>query len=214
MDNSKKNNLSLPSTSRLESLNECVYSIAMTLLVLNIKVPDVPKAAAAQILPAMSLGLLIRLHDYLISFLVLGSFWIVSHQQLNYIRHVNRPFLWINLITLMFVTLIPLSASLVGDYGDQQFSVLFFDTHLLIINLLFWLNRYYAKIKQMLKPEIDSKWVLRVSDIDSLLNFVLIFWSIFWSFFDPHWCKLPFLLLPLTPMLARRLAKLHLAGHN
>ncbi|UBF27991.1 DUF1211 domain-containing protein [Kovacikia minuta CCNUW1] len=209
MEHSKhKPNLPLPSTSRLASLNECVYSIAMTLLVLNVKIPDIPKGEAAQILPGIIFGLLIRLHDYLISFMVLGSFWIASHQQLNYIQHVNRPYLWINLITLMFITLIPLSASLVGDYGGQQFSVLFFNSHLLIINLFFWLNRCYAKKNRMLKPEFDSQWVHHVNETDSLLNFGLIVWSSLWAFFDPHWAKLPFLLVPLTPILARRIAKL------
>ncbi len=157
----------------------------MTLLVLNVKLPNIPSTEAAQILPSLIFGMLNRLHDYLISFLVLGSFWISSHQQLHHIRHVNRPLLWINLIILMFVTLIPFSASLIGDYGRQQIAVLFFDTHLLIINLLFCFNRYYARTNDLLKFDHDLDWVMKIGSIDGLLNFILILCSIFWSFLIP-----------------------------
>ncbi|BAY28053.1 DUF1211 domain-containing protein [Calothrix sp. FACHB-156] len=205
--NSQPNSL-LPSTRRLEALSDCVYSIAMTLLVLNVKLPDIPAAKVADILPAVILGLSSRLHDYLVSFLVLGSLWLISHQQFHYIRNVNRTLLWINLIILMFITLIPFSASLVADYGEQQISVLFFDGHLLLLNLLFLLNRYYAINRKFIEPGINPLWRKRIGNKESLLNFALIAWSIIWSFFSPRWSQLPFLLLPFTPILAKKLVKM------
>ncbi|BAY50297.1 hypothetical protein SAMD00079811_79260 (plasmid) [Scytonema sp. HK-05] len=205
--NPKPNPL-LPSTRRLEALSDCVYSIAMTLLVLNVKLPNIPAAKVAHVLPEAILGLISRLHDYLVSFLVLGSLWLISHQQFHYIRNVNRTLLWINLLILMFITLIPFSASLVGDYGDQQISVLFFDGHLLVLNLLFLLNRYYAINRKFLEPAIDPVWRKRIGNQESLLNFALIAWSIVWSFFSPRWSQLPFLLMPFTPIFARNLVKI------
>ncbi|MBD2681312.1 MULTISPECIES: TMEM175 family protein [Nostoc] len=202
--NTKSNSL-LPSSRRLEALSDCVYSIAMTLLVLNVKLPNIPAAKVAYILPEFILGLTSRLHDYLVSFLVLGSLWLVSHQQFHYIRHVNRTLLWINLLILMFITLIPFSASLVGEYSNQQISVLFFDGHLLVLNLLFLINRYYAINHKFLETGIDPAWRKRIGNAESLINFGLISWSIVWSFFSPQWSQLPFFMMPFTPIFAKKL---------
>lgn len=79
-------------TDRVETLADGVFAIAMTILIFNINVPSLVQAAE---LPAKLLALGPRVLSYVVSFVVLGIYWIGHHNQFAYIRRADRLFLWI-----------------------------------------------------------------------------------------------------------------------
>ncbi len=144
--------------NRIEALTDGIFAFAMTLLVLSLNVPagihDAPGAAVM----AMLAGLVPDLFHYLLAFFILASFWIVHHVQAERLRHIDRTFLWINIVMLLFVTLVPFSVSLVGDYPGETFAAIVFEVNLLGLGLLFaaqW--RYATHNRRLVHPGTDIR---------------------------------------------------------
>uniref|UniRef100_B8HUS3 DUF1211 domain-containing protein n=1 Tax=Cyanothece sp. (strain PCC 7425 / ATCC 29141) TaxID=395961 RepID=B8HUS3_CYAP4 len=207
MPQKEKPTLSLPRTLRVEALSDCVYSFAMTVLVLGIQLPRVKSEQADIILPTLISHIIPRLFHYAACFFVLGAFWVNSHQQFHHIRHVDRLLLWLNLVILMFITLLPFSAQLINTYTASQISVLFFDGHILILSCLFWFNRFWAVRCKLIEPGMNPGWGLRVGNNIFLLEVFIITCSVALSFVSPRWSRGPYLLMPLLPVIARNLTK-------
>ena len=121
------------STSRLAGLSDGVFSIAMTLLVLNIELPSHTTSAnlATELL---SLG-----HNYFayaLSFVVIGLFWSWHHSFIEPIRLVTRPIVFLNLFFLMFVSFLPFSTSVISDYPTTTASTIFYLSSLFAVGLV------------------------------------------------------------------------------
>ena len=100
------------STSRTEAFSDGVFAIAATLLVLELKVPQVGPGGLADAL----LGNWPSYATYVVSFLVIGIIWVNHHAVMERTRKVNRPLLFLNLMFLMAVALIPFPTALLADY--------------------------------------------------------------------------------------------------
>jgi uncharacterized membrane protein len=100
------------STTRTEAFSDGVFAIAATLLVLELKVPQVEPGGLAGAL----LGNWPSYATYVVSFLVIGIIWVNHHAVMERTRKVNRPLLFLNLMFLMAVALIPFPTALLADY--------------------------------------------------------------------------------------------------
>jgi uncharacterized membrane protein len=109
--------VSLMNLSRFEAFSDGVFAIAMTLLVIEIKIPNLsqatPSAAIAEMLHMAS-----HLLSYITSFLVIGVVWLNHHALFHFLKQIDRAVLTINLVLLMCVAFIPLSGAL-----DIQFAI-------------------------------------------------------------------------------------------
>jgi TMEM175 potassium channel family protein len=98
-------------TNRLETFADGVFAIAITLLVLEIKIPDpgedLGKALLAQ-WPSFA--------AYVISFLTIGVMWVSHHQMFTIIRRTTTTFLFLNVLFLLPVAFVPYPTALVADH--------------------------------------------------------------------------------------------------
>ena len=107
---------------RLLALSDGVFAFAITLLILNIILPDsTTKAELQQALIALWPKYL----AFLISFLVIGLYWIVHVRQFRAIRKYNTGLLWLNLIFLMFIVLIPFSTNVLSNFQGTASVILY-----------------------------------------------------------------------------------------
>src|SRR5438132_1257264 len=100
---------------RLEAFSDGVFAIASTLLVLDLHVPEL--AAVARTRGGLWGALLAqwpRLLSYLISFGIVGFYWVGHHLMLHFVRHVDRRFLFLNVVFLMLVAFMPYPAAVLG----------------------------------------------------------------------------------------------------
>src|SRR3954454_8361492 len=100
--------------------SDAVFAIAITLLALEIQVPQIPDGSVPALLPTALLSLWPKFFSFLISFWVIGNYWLAHHRIFHYINGYDRGLLLINLLFLMWIVLMPFSSSLVGEYGNQQ----------------------------------------------------------------------------------------------
>ena len=130
--------------SRIEALCDGVFAIAMTLMVFNIKVPIVAATADSNSLPKALLALWPQFVTYAISFVMLGVYWIGHHNQFHYIRRTDRVLLWINIAFLMFVTVIPFTTQVLGQYRSHPAAVVFYASNLVLVGFLLYSQWWYA----------------------------------------------------------------------
>jgi uncharacterized membrane protein len=99
---------------RIEAFSDGVFAVAITLLVLDLKVPT-PGAGHGSV--ANQLGdQWPQYVAYLVSFLVVGIIWVNHHTLMGKLVRVDRGLLFLNLLMLMFVVLIPFPTSVVAAY--------------------------------------------------------------------------------------------------
>ena len=106
--------------ARLEMLCDGIFTVAMTLLVLELRPPDLPKQSA----PAVILHAL-REHSlpflaFTLTFMLAGGCWIMHHRMFQHIRGANRALVLLTIPFLMFVTLLPYSTSMLTAFGTRN----------------------------------------------------------------------------------------------
>jgi uncharacterized membrane protein len=142
------------STSRVEAFSDGIFAIAITLLVLNIQLPR--NASEITIDRALQLSIP-KLEVWIISFFIIGGMWIRHHKLIKQIKRIDTLFIKLNLIYLMFVTVIPWLVSLIVVYSSHPMSVAVFSGGIALIgliNLFIWI--YLAKIKKTIAENVTE----------------------------------------------------------
>lgn len=118
--------------SRILAFTDGVFAIAITLLVLQIEVPDDLRSNHDFI---TALGdMLPDLFAFGISFAVIGVFWINHHRLMRTVREYDQTLIWLTLLYLAWVVLLPFSSQLIGEYGnDIKLSAAFYILNLALI---------------------------------------------------------------------------------
>jgi len=141
--------VSIMSKSRFEAFSDGVFAVAVTLLVLDFKAPNLAHASPAQALGAI-LGMWKPLLSYATSFIVVGTIWINHHTLFHAVERVDRMSVIVNLILLMLVALIPFPTALIGEYSNLQPIVMVYGLVLfangVVFNVLFGYVRTRYKV--------------------------------------------------------------------
>jgi uncharacterized membrane protein len=150
--------------SRLETLSDGVLAIAMTILVIDLGTPVVPKLLAQDQLYSKLIEMWPKFAVYGLSFLVLGIFWFFHHFLFHYIKRSDGRFVWINILFLMFVALISFSTELIGEYSIySNIAVALYGANgfiiMLILNVLWW---YATKNRRLVNKDINPWEVIQV----------------------------------------------------
>jgi uncharacterized membrane protein len=137
--------------------SDAVFAIAITLLALEIRVPNVPEDPAALREALLALGP--RFFSFFISFWFVGAYWVAHHRAFHQIRGYDRRLLFINLLFLMWIVLLPFSSSLLGEYGDQQTVVIIYAVHISLAGLsLQWVWWYASRDPRLMdKTSMDER---------------------------------------------------------
>lgn len=187
-------------TSRIESLTDGVFAISMTLLILNIEVPE---ASSRTEFTRAIFNLWPQFFDYMLSFFLLATFWIKHHRQFHLIKRTDEKLLWLNIFSLMFVVLIPLTTSMYGENRNQM-GALLFELNILILGLFSLLHWNYAtKHHKLLHKELDPKKI-NSGRIMNLVTPAVSVVAILISFYSPEWSTLPYILIPFIIVKLRK----------
>lgn len=145
---------------RVNALSDGVFAIAITLLVLNIEVPNIPANLVAQELPSTLIALVPDLLSYVISFLVIGSYWIAHRNIFQGIRSPDRVIIWLNILFLMFVAFLPFPTALLDEYSNYQLPVVIYAGSLAVARLpltaIWW---YATSNRRLIHGHLDSSTV-------------------------------------------------------
>ena len=114
---------------RLEAFSDGVFSIVITLLILDVRLPN----DATSLLDGLR-EVLPQTVTFVLSFVIVGLYWVAHHNMLHFVRAVDRYLLWLNLTLLLTVVFIPFSASLMGRHIDDPLAVIVYGVNLMLVN--------------------------------------------------------------------------------
>jgi len=139
--------------TRIEAFSDGVFAIIVTLLVLELKVPELHDHVSVGELWAGLLGILPKFLSWLISFVIVCKFWLNHHHVLSLASHATYGLAWINSLFLMFQSFVPFPTALMGEYPDNALAVSFFGCVMALNTVMFmWLNWYI--LRNLIKPEL------------------------------------------------------------
>jgi len=194
---------------RIAALSDGVFAIAMTLIVLEIHVPDPGPIRSEQELWNALLGLGPRLLTYLLSFLTLGIFWNGQQTQLNLFATADLDLSWLQLAFLASIALMPFSTSLLAEFITYRLALLAYWANIFLIGLLLYLNWIYAMrhglATQEATPAVSAAVKRRIFVGQSLYAFgaLLCFVNPLWSIAFIVLVQLNFAVAPRIPILSR-----------
>jgi uncharacterized membrane protein len=128
---------------RLEAFSDGVFSIAITLLALELKVPHIMNTALGLSVREL-LPLIPNIATFILSFVTIAIFWVNHHQMTRSIETVSRRIIWSNMLFLMFVTLIPFATSVVAENPGNTLSILTYSFILFGNSVSFTILRFFV----------------------------------------------------------------------
>lgn len=184
---------------RLCAVADGVYAIALTLLVLDLKVPEVPGITD----PQLTTDLLQQIPNfvaYVIGFLVVAFFWMNHHRIFQSVTMCDEWALLLNLAHLLFISLMPYVASLIGHYEGDRVATIVFSANVGLASLsLIVLGQYLLAKEEWRTGEGDGTWV-KVPWWTVYTGPGLAMMSIVVSFVSINAALLLWLLLPLRDL--------------
>lgn len=191
-------------TDRLLALSDGVIAIAITLLILDISVPTVPADSAGEVLPGLVADQWHEFFGYVLSFLVIGLYWVLHRRIFVHIERHDRGVLWLNLLFLLLVAAVPYATSVFTTYPDR-FGVVFYASVLALTGFSFVALWGYASRRQLVEDGLTSRSV-RIQAARLLVSPLVFAGSILVALENPMvavgvWV----LLLPLNALFESRL---------
>lgn len=137
---------------RVEALSDGVFAIVMTILVLELAL-EAGEGSLAEKLGHLGLDLF----QYFMTFIILGSMWLIHYYQFYYIKRVNSILMWLNILYLATIALFPFTYSImltgtnpITTPEDKHTALLFYAGNMVIAYLLLTIHWWYATSKNRL----------------------------------------------------------------
>lgn len=145
------------SVERIAALSDGVFAVAMTLLVLDLRVPAIEAVHTEAGLWRALVTLSPRLVMYMMTFLTLGIFWVGQQTQLNHMDHSNRSQSWIHIAFLFAVTLTPFSTTLLAEFPKYRVALVAYWLNILLLGGVLYFSWVCALGDKLLKSDVPPE---------------------------------------------------------
>jgi uncharacterized membrane protein len=175
------------SVERLAALSDGVFAVAMTLLVLDLRVPAMEAVHSEHDLWHGLVALSPRLLMYMMSFMTLGIFWIGQQTQLNHLTRSDRSLSWIHILFLFMVSITPFSTTLLAEFPEYRIALVAYWVNILLLGSTLYFSWVCAMgtglVKDDLPPEITVAIKRRIVVGQALYaaGALLCIFSTYWS---------------------------------
>jgi uncharacterized membrane protein len=184
-------------TTRIQAFSDGVFSIVITLLVLEIRVPQVSGGDISQLLGQRLVTMTPKFLSYALSFAIIGIWWVAHHHFFDILKKSDRGLLWFNNLFLFWLVFIPFPTAMLGDYPRERIAVMAYGAVMMFAGISFSWMRYYAFfIGKLAYPDIDHG-LLRRAMLKSVSNPILHFLAIFLAFVNPGFSIALYIGIPL-----------------
>ena len=190
---------------RLILFSDAVFAIAITLMVIEIKVPEVHEGIVTDNTLLHKLAELIpKFIGFLISFLLIGQYWIVHHRMFGYVVNFTDRLIWLNIFFLLAVALMPFSTAFYSEYvmTNTMTPVIFYTANIALLGIInFSMWRYISNPKRNLSKNLSQPMAKFFSARALTVPVIFIVFSIVFLY-NP---TIAFWIPPLIPLILRLL---------
>ncbi len=197
------------SIERIAALSDGLFAIAMTLIVLEVHVPEAHGIANDTALLGALVDLAPRMLTYVLSFLTLGIFWVGQQTQLNHLKRADRDLSWLHLLFLALIATMPFSTSLLANFITFRLALVIYWLNILVLGVVLFFTWSYAQRHQLvdddLSPEASAAICRRIIIAQSLYAFgaALCVYNTYWSIGFIVLVQLNYVIAPRLPWLER-----------
>jgi uncharacterized membrane protein len=191
---------------RLIFFSDAVFAIAITLLALDIRLPQGLGDLNDQALLRELLSIWPRYLGYVVSFLVLGNFWISHHRKYRHIRRYDSVLLQLNLLLLMAIAFIPFPTAILSEYGNRT-ATIFYALSISLAGLLSTVIWLYATHDNRLVDAGMSAAIRRRETRGPLAVIGVFVFSIGVAFINADLAKLSWFVVTVALWLATRIKR-------
>ena len=167
-------------TGRIEAFSDAIIAIIMTLMILEIRLPKIENTATSSEIWHQLVSVLPNLFAYILSFAVLGSFWVNHHQFLNAVARSDRKLLWYNLHFLFWLSIIPLPTAFLAEHFQKPEASVIYGISMFMGGGSFGLMNAYAEKNELFIEKLSSKVrnrIIKINILSSSLYIISIFIS-------------------------------------
>ncbi|MCS6940092.1 MAG: TMEM175 family protein [Roseiflexaceae bacterium] len=186
-------NKSVSGMERIVFFSDAVFAIAITLLALEIRLPEIGGLGNAALFESL-LSIYPKYLSFIVSFLVIGNFWLVHHRQFHYIERYDTPLILINLFILMSIAFIPFPTVVISENGNRVATIFYALTMSVVGLLLFLLWFYASRGRRLITPELMPARIRRIA-LRTLIAPVIFLCSVALAYIHPDVAKFSWLLI-------------------
>lgn len=145
------------SVERLAALSDGIFAVAMTLLVLDLRVPANDAVHVERDLWHILVALSPRLLLFLMSVMTNGIFWVGQQTQLNQFARADRNLAWIHIAFLCAVSLTPFSTALLAEFIHFRTALLVYWFNILLLGVALYWSWSYATRASLLAEDVPAE---------------------------------------------------------
>jgi uncharacterized membrane protein len=146
---------------RVELFSDAVFAIAITLLVVDLKVPEATSSAK---LPDALRGLWPHFCTYFLTFAIVAMQWVDHHEIFDHVERCSRGLFWMNFLFLSCIAFLPFPTAVLGRFPNEPASAVFYSAVValtLLAKCCLW--TYIARWSHPLKPDLSPKFVRSIT---------------------------------------------------
>lgn len=194
---------------RLRFLADIIFATAMTIMILNIEVPDFGHITDTTELAAFLFRQLNNMWVYLIAFVVIAVYWMKHLEHFSQILIVDQSFIWFQLLFLASIMLMPFWNSYIGQFPENIAIRVFLSANMVIVGMFSYLSlNYAASPKHRLLQEEVSPETVKAAKNQILSEPAVAVLAAGLSFIRPALWDVAFILVPVLFMARKRLVKI------
>lgn len=147
---------------RLVFFSDAVFAIAITLLAIELKVPELELESSDALLRGV-FSEWPRLLAFALSFWIIAVYWVAHHRYFRYILYFDDGLMWRNLVLLFTIALIPFTSSLLGEYGNLSAAVWLYAVNMIALGLSgAWMWRHATQGHRLVASDLDPQLIRRM----------------------------------------------------
>ena len=190
-------------TTRLETFSDGVIAIIITIMVLELKLPDLSKDNTTGETITHLRHLLPYFITYAFSFMMIGIFWTNHHYMFHLLENTDEHLVWQNFVFLFLLSLIPFVTAIVGANPFIAISPAIYGGVMLVTNLCFVVMRHYSLRKSLVHKDTDEMLTAKITEVSlkarskAIIGTVVYLISIPLAYVNVYFSYLCFIIPPI-----------------
>lgn len=196
---------------RMILFSDAVFAIAITLLALELKIPDLGnKATENDLLHALG-HLVPKFFGFLISFFLVGLYWTIHHRMFGFVINYDKKLMMLNLLFLLSIVMMPFSTGIYGEYSTPKTIHLITPVAVYVVNICFtgimnyFLWSYLSNPVHQLSEGV-SEHVRKQGRMRSLVVPTVFLLALGVAFLNPYIARYVPVLMPLIMRLLKKVS--------
>jgi uncharacterized membrane protein len=192
---------------RVVFFSDAVFAIAATLLVIELRLPDLAgNATPDQTIEAIR-GLAPKVFAWVLSFATIGLYWLAHWRRFRVVDRVNDRLAALNLLLLGLIAFIPFPTALIGDHGDLPAVVVLYAGSLSAAGVLGSITWLYAWRAGLIPDTSELAHVRLVALRGFAVPIVMLGSLLFLPVVEPHWVELSWVLIFPVQLVLNRILR-------